>query len=90
MRRFWLGIAGIVLTTAVAGCSDTGVQEGTVPFKGTNTESLNVMKNQMTQDIKAQEYAKKSSAGSKEGESKAATETKEGASKPQPEQKKEN
>ena len=53
MRRFCLGFAGIVLVAAVAGCSDTGTQDGQVPFKGTSTEPFNSMKNQMEKKAQA-------------------------------------
>ena len=47
MRRYCQGIAGIVLLAAVAACSDTGTQDGKVPFKGTNPEQFNALANQM-------------------------------------------
>jgi cell division septation protein DedD len=53
MRRFCQGIAGVVLVAAVAGCSDTGPQDGKVPFKGTSTEGLTSLKNQMSKNANA-------------------------------------
>jgi hypothetical protein len=77
MRRSCLGIVGIVLAAAIAGCGDTGVQEGTVPFKGTSTEQFNEMKNETQKNVKTQAYAKKL-----EGDAKPAGDTKPADSKP--------
>ena len=59
MRKNLLGIAGATLTAlALSGCGeDPGVEQGSVPFKGTSTESLNALSNQMKN--KAQEQVKK-------------------------------
>jgi hypothetical protein len=88
MRRSCLGIVGIVLAAAFAGCSDTGVQEGPVPFKGTSTEQFNAMKNETQKNVKAQEYAKtpdgdaKPAADSKPAEPKPAADSKPAEPKP--------
>jgi hypothetical protein len=60
MRRYCQGIAGIVLLAAIAACSDTGTQDGKVPFKGTNPEQFNALANQMkkVQAKNAQEASK--------------------------------
>ncbi|MGP0062185.1 MAG: hypothetical protein ACLQGP_01110 [Isosphaeraceae bacterium] len=89
MRRSCKGIAGIVLAAALAGCSDTGVQEGTVPFKSTNTEPLNAMKNEMKKAAQAQSNEQKPAeskpaADSKPAESKPATDSKPADAKPVP------
>jgi hypothetical protein len=82
MRRFCWGIAGIILGTALAGCSDTGVKEGPVPFKGTNTEPYNAMKNQMVKGAQTQAFDKKPSPETNPGQSPPTGESKPGESKP--------
>ena len=90
MRRSRLGIAGIVLAAALAGCGDSGVQEGTVPFKGTNTEPLNAMKNEMKKAAQAQANEQKSEADAKPGanakpaESKPPADAKPATAEPKP------
>jgi len=75
-----LRIAGIVAAFAVAGCGDdSGVTEGTVPFKTGNVDQLAPLKNQMTEAAKAKAYTKKPA-----GEGKPATAGKPaGEAKPQ-------
>ena len=77
MRRYCLGIAGIVVAATLAGCGDTGVQEGAVPFKGTSTEPFNAMKNEMQKNAKTQAQAK-----TPEGDAKPATDSKTAEPKP--------
>ncbi|MGO9470649.1 MAG: hypothetical protein ACLQIB_38540 [Isosphaeraceae bacterium] len=68
-----LRFAGIVAAFALAGCGgeDSGVTEGTVPFKTGNVEQLAPLKNQMTEAAKSKAYLKRPT-----GESKPATEGK--------------
>jgi hypothetical protein len=82
MRRSCLGIVGIVFAAALAGCSDTGVQEGAVPFKGTSTDQFNGMKNQTTKHMQSQDYAKQSDADGKAEPGKPAAESKPAGAKP--------
>jgi hypothetical protein len=75
MRRACLGIAGL-LVTALAGCSDTGPQEGTVAFKKTNIEQFTSMKNAMQKNVQTGAYAPKAAEGKPATETtKPATET---------------
>jgi hypothetical protein len=75
-----LRIAGIVAAFALAGCGDdSGVSEGTVPFKSGNVDQLNQLKNQMVENMKNKAHMKKSPAE----DSKSGTESKpSGAAKP--------
>ena len=50
---------GLVLALAAFGCGESGVTEGTVPFKETNTSQFDQMKNQMIGNVKSKNYAKK-------------------------------
>jgi len=59
MRPFCLSLMGIVLAAGLAGCGETGVQEGSVPFKGTSTEPLNALTNQMKKNAQTQAYTNK-------------------------------
>jgi hypothetical protein len=71
MRRFGPGIAGAILLAICAGCSDTGTQDGVVPFKKTDAGQFTSMKNQMAKNVKEQTYTKPPTEGSKSaGESK--------------------
>ena len=65
MRRFGPGIAGALLVALLAGCSDTGPQEGPVAFKKSNTEQLTNLKNQMAKNVKDQAYMKPATEGPK-------------------------
>ncbi len=85
MRRFCYGIAGIVLVAAVAGCSDTGPQDGKVPFKGTPTDSLNSLTDQMKKKTQSQVQKEEEEAKAKEAkpaEAKPADEAKPAEAKP--------
>jgi hypothetical protein len=55
------GIAGIALgLLASAGCGeDPGVEQGTVPFKETPTESLNSLKSEMQKNMQTRAYLKR-------------------------------
>jgi len=78
-----LRIAGIVAAFAVAGCGDdSGVTEGTVPFKTGNVDQSAPLKNQMTEAVKAIAYTKRQA-----GEGKPVTEGKP-AGEAKPEEKK--
>ncbi len=79
MRRFCQGIASLVLIAAVAGCSDTGPQDGQVPFKGTPTEGFNSMTNQMKKTTQSQVQKEEEEAKAKEAKS---AETKPAEAKP--------
>ncbi len=80
MRRICLGIAGIVMAAMLVGCSDTGVQEGPVPFKGTSTEQFNAGLNEMKKT--QAESAKKVEGDGKTVETKPAADSKSAAPKP--------
>ncbi len=82
MSRSGPRIAGIVLAAALAGCSDPGVQEGPVPFKGTSTEPLNALKNEMKKNATTQAYAFKPDADGKPVHEPKAAENK--AAEPKP------
>ena len=87
MRRICLGFAGAILAV-LAGCSDSGVQDGPIPFKGTSTEPFNAMKNQMAKNVQSQAYATKPAGDTKStAETKPATQTKP-AAETKPEEKK--
>jgi hypothetical protein len=75
-----LRIAGIVAAFAFLGCGDdSGVTEGTVPFKSGNVDQLAPMKNQMIEAAKAKTNTKGSG-----GEAKPAPgSTKAGEAKPE-------
>ena len=67
-----LRIAGIVAAFALAGCGDdSGVTEGTVPFRSGNVDQLGPLKNQMIEAAKTKAYTKRPT-----GDGKAAAETK--------------
>jgi len=73
-----LRIAGIVAALALAGCGDeSGVTEGTVPFKSGNVDQLAPLKNQMTEAVKTKAYTKMPA-----GEGKPAAEAKSEEKKP--------
>jgi hypothetical protein len=87
MRRSCLGIAGILAAATLAGCSDTGVQEGPVPFKGTSTDQFNGMTNQMKKNATSQVDAKKAEGDAKPADTKPAAESKPADTKPAAESK---
>jgi hypothetical protein len=63
-----LRIAGIVAAFALAGCGDeSGVTEGTVPFKSGNVDQLNALKNQMSENMKNKTHTKKAPIEDKSG-----------------------
>ncbi len=65
--RHSLGIAGLALASlALAGCGeDPNIEQGTVPFKSTNTEPFNSMADQMKKTTQEQAHTKKSEADRK-------------------------
>ncbi len=71
-RKSCMLAGGILVSFAIAGC-DSGVKEGTVEFKPTNTSQFDAMKNQMLEGIKSKSYTQKPKAEA--GES-GSTETK--------------
>jgi len=73
-----LRIAGIVAAFALAGCGDdSGVTEGTIPFKSGNVDQLGPMKSQIIENAKNNVYTKKSGDEAKPaGGAKPTTETK--------------
>jgi hypothetical protein len=78
MRRRPLAIAGIALAgLALAGCGeDPAVQQGTVPFSGTNTQPLDPLRNDMQKTMQDRSYLKKSAeSGQPAAESKPAVES---------------
>jgi hypothetical protein len=79
-----LRIAGIVAALALAGCGDdSGVTEGTVPFKSGNVEQVGAMRNQMIEAAKAKTYTKRPvPEGKAASESKPAAESKPEEKKP--------
>jgi hypothetical protein len=82
MRRFCQGIASVVLVAAIAGCSDTGPQEGKVPFRGTSTDGFTSLTNQMKNTAKAQAKKALEEEEAKAKESKPAEEAKPAEAKP--------
>jgi hypothetical protein len=81
-----VGIVGVVLgALALAGCGeDPGIQQGTVPFKGTSTEgALDSLKDEMQKNMRNRPYLKRDDESGKPadaskgaGESKPAAESK--------------
>jgi hypothetical protein len=73
-----LRIAGIAAVLALAGCGEeSGVTEGTVPFKTGNVEQLAPMKNRMNETVKSKAYMTKPPAeGKPAAESRPAGESK--------------
>ena len=79
-------IAGIAIAAlALAGCGeDPGIQQGTVPFKGTPTEgALDSLKDEMQKNMRSRAYLKRDDESGKPadaskgaGESKPAAESK--------------
>jgi len=57
--RIMTEVLGFVLVLTLCGCGDSGVTEGSVPFKETNTSQFDEMKNQMMKNIKTKSYLKK-------------------------------
>jgi hypothetical protein len=56
-----LGLAGValVLAAAFAGCGETPVEEGPVPYKATDISQFEKMKNSMIESMKTRSYTKK-------------------------------
>jgi hypothetical protein len=79
-----LRIAGIVAAFALAGCGDdSGVTEGTLPFRSGNVDQLAPLKNQMTEVVKAKAYTKRPAGeGKPASEAKPAGEAKPAEKKP--------
>jgi hypothetical protein len=86
MRRQTPALAAIALAAlALDGCGeDPGIQQGTVPFQGTNTAPLDPLTSQMKKKMQDKSYVNKSEEGDKPaGESKPTTESRPAAdSKP--------
>ncbi len=59
MHRFRSGIAGIVLSAAIAGCGGATVDEGPKPFTPTDTSSLKQMISEQQESMKKKSYAAK-------------------------------
>jgi hypothetical protein len=53
MRLLRTGL-GLFLAAAFCGCGDSGVTEGTVPFKATDTSQFDQMKNDMMKNVTRQ------------------------------------
>jgi hypothetical protein len=51
MRRSRLGIAGVLLASALAGCGETK-EEGPVPYKGTDSPAIQELSKQMQENVK--------------------------------------
>ncbi len=51
MRRSCLGFAGVVLASALAGCSEPK-EEGPVPYKGTDSPAIQALTKQMGENVK--------------------------------------
>jgi hypothetical protein len=60
--RTLLQAFGLVIVLTAFGCGDSGVTEGPVPFKPTDTKQFEAMKNQMIGNMKSKDYLKKPSA----------------------------
>jgi hypothetical protein len=61
MRRFCMGIAGVILAFTLTGCGET-VDEGPKGFKATNDPSIDALRDQMSKQVKTQDYKKKPAA----------------------------
>jgi hypothetical protein len=57
--RILLQALGLLVVLTAFGCGDSGVTEGTVPFKATDTSQFDEMKNQMIGNLKTKSYTKK-------------------------------
>jgi hypothetical protein len=77
MRRVCLGIAGSLMTVALAGCGESN-EEGPISYKGTNSPAIEKLRDGMA------ENAKSKSAGAKGVEDKSAAkkDTKDAEKKP--------
>jgi len=53
-----MGIAGGILAFTLTGCSET-VDEGPKAFKGTKDPSIDALRDQMSNQVKTQDYRKK-------------------------------
>jgi hypothetical protein len=51
MRRSCLGIAGVLLASALAGCGEQK-EEGPVPYKGTDSPAIQALSKQMQENVK--------------------------------------
>jgi hypothetical protein len=51
MRRSCLGLAGVVLASALAGCSEPK-EEGPVPYKGTDSPAIQALAKQAGENVK--------------------------------------
>ncbi len=51
MRRSCLGIAGVLLASALAGCGETK-EEGPGAYKGTNSPEIEALSKQMQENMK--------------------------------------
>ena len=81
MRRDRPGIVGTVLAALIlSGCGeDPGIQQGTVPYKKSDTEPLTSLKNEMARKTQEKAHLKKSEEEDKpaaDSKSKAAAQTK--------------
>ena len=85
MRGICMGIAGVALTFALAGCSET-VDEGPVGFKGSQSPTIEALQKSMSENVKNKDHLKKPAAESKPGEAKP-TEPKPTETKPAAEKK---
>jgi hypothetical protein len=74
MRRSWLGIAGVVLGCAFAGCGETAT-EGPIQYKGTNSAEIDKQLDIMAKNQKSKVFTKQQEvkpADKKAGETKPA------------------
>jgi hypothetical protein len=79
MRRRTLAMAAMAMVAmALDGCGeDPGIEQGTVPWKGSDTAPLDPLKSQMTKNMQDKSYIHKGEEGEKPaGESKPAAESK--------------
>jgi hypothetical protein len=56
-----MGIAGVILTFTLTGCGET-VDEGPKGFKATKDASIDALREQMSKQMKTQDYKKKPAA----------------------------
>ena len=75
MRRFYLGITGIVFAAAIVGCGDS-VPEGPAPTTATTNDQINGMKGQITKHMQSKDYAKNAPGDGAPETSKPAAESK--------------
>lgn len=68
MKRFLTCVASVVMILGFVGCGDSGVTEGSVPFKPTDASQFDEMKKQMMNNVKGPTPKKAAAAAEKPAE----------------------